>query len=41
MKSIAFILLAALLVSQTQAQAAFDIVGPLTKTAFGCLFRDG
>jgi len=42
MKNIAFILLAALLVSQTVAQAnMFDIVGPLTKTAFGCLANEG
>jgi len=42
MKSIAFILLAALLVSQTMAQGQIiDIVGPLTATAFGCLASDG
>jgi len=42
MKSIAFILLAALLISQTVAQGnVLDIVGPLTTTAFGCLASDG
>ena len=42
MKSIVFILLAALLISQTVAQGnTLDIVGPLTTTAFGCLASDG
>ena len=48
MKSIAFILLAALLISQTVTQGpqsiwlkTLDIVGPLTATAFGCLHGDG
>jgi len=42
MKSIVFILLAALLISQTVAQGnTLDIVGPLTATAFGCLASDG
>jgi K+ transporter len=42
MKNISFILLAALLVSQTVVQSqVLDIVGPLTKTAFGCLASQG
>ena len=42
MKIIAFMLIAALLVSQTVAQGnTLDIVGPLTTTAFGCLASDG
>jgi len=42
MKTFTFILLAALLVTQTVAQVQlFDIVGPLTTTAFGCLASDG
>jgi len=42
MKIIAFILLAALLVSQTLTQPpVFDIVGPLSATAFGCLAQEG
>jgi hypothetical protein len=42
MKIIAFMLIAALLVSQTVAQGnTLDIVGPLTATAFGCLASDG
>jgi len=50
MNNIAFILLAALLISQTMTQvtiptlptiSVIDIVGPLTTTAFGCLANDG
>jgi len=42
MKRITFILLTALLISQTMAQGQIlDIVGPLTQTAFGCLAEDG
>jgi len=42
MKNLTLMLLAAILVSQTVAQIQlFDIVGPLTTTAFGCLATDG
>jgi len=45
MKNIVFILLAALLISQTMTQvqpvSVIDIVGPLSKTAFDCLAKDG